>query len=44
VKTYSQAASTSNFKNILQMAPHHKETPVALVTNQANQSSPLIPP
>ncbi|GFY72207.1 hypothetical protein TNIN_341221 [Trichonephila inaurata madagascariensis] len=27
-----------------QMAPHHKGTPVALVTNQANQSSPLTPP
>ncbi|GFY45688.1 hypothetical protein TNIN_305511 [Trichonephila inaurata madagascariensis] len=42
--TYSQAAGTSNSKSNQQMAPHHKETPAALVTNQANQSSPLIPP
>ncbi|GFY37020.1 hypothetical protein TNIN_454881 [Trichonephila inaurata madagascariensis] len=41
--TYSQAAGTSNPKNNQQMAPLRKETPAALVTNQANQSSPLIP-
>ncbi|GFT59403.1 nucleic-acid-binding protein from transposon X-element [Trichonephila clavipes] len=41
--SYSQAASTSNFKNTQQMTPHDKGTYAALVTNQANQSSLLTP-
>ncbi|GFY49877.1 hypothetical protein TNIN_435931 [Trichonephila inaurata madagascariensis] len=42
--TYSQAASTFSSKNSQRMAPDHKETPAALLTSQANQSSPLILP